>query len=110
MTFKNRLAGRHTFEVVVDFIHNPARRLFEFKSTLLSRFAADPQRDLGQSFTVSTRIRTPGWVKEMSIATAAPVTHFPWPPSSAVLRTGQLESHQPSDLNLGASFGQMIST
>jgi outer membrane receptor protein involved in Fe transport len=64
----SKTVGRHTFEVGVDFIHNPVEGgFFEFNPTLLLRFGADPS-----AIVANGGFATPGLVTEMSIANGNP--------------------------------------
>ncbi|HXN95226.1 MAG TPA: hypothetical protein VN879_12015 [Candidatus Acidoferrales bacterium] len=65
--------GRHTFELGVDFIHNPVEGgFFEFNPTLLIRFGANPSAILANPATYPNGFATPGLVTEMSIANGNP--------------------------------------
>jgi outer membrane receptor protein involved in Fe transport len=69
----SKTVGRHTFEVGVDFIHNPVEGgFFEFNPTLLIRFGANPSAILANPATYPNGFATPGLVTEMSIANGNP--------------------------------------
>ena len=70
----SKTVGRHTFEVGVDFIHNPVEGgFFEFNPTLLVRFAADPSVIVANANNAYPQgFATPGLVTEMSIANGNP--------------------------------------
>jgi outer membrane receptor protein involved in Fe transport len=79
----SKTVGRHTFEVGVDFIHNPVEGgFFEFNPTLLIRFGANPSCILGLAPDATTPgcgptvykngFATAGLVTEISIANGNP--------------------------------------
>jgi len=70
----SKTVGRHTFEVGVDFIHNPVEGgFFEFNPTLLIRFGANPSAIVANANNAYPQgFATPGLVTEMSIANGNP--------------------------------------